>query len=342
MKAVGRVQEAAPMPTWRFSTEQLGPRLSDAARVRRWADCLSGNGVSFHCPREDGFRGSVELLRLPGCEVGRADATSAVGNRTAEAIARDRDQAFFIFANVGGARKVASQAGRDMVLDQGAITLLDHTRPHRTLAPDGGAAVAVVISGADVAASGLALGDRTCRAPADPGAARLLLRYALGLIADPLSGPDGEALATQHLTDLVGLAFGAQDRRGDRARAAVAARARLILTAIRRRAMEPDIDAASVGRDFGLSERTVQGLLAEFGTSVGREVLEARLRRAYDLLHGIEPASATVAAIAFDCGFNSVSTFYRAYRTRFGCSPGEARRRVPQSVPSKPLPGRPQ
>ncbi|WP_181184143.1 AraC family transcriptional regulator [Prosthecodimorpha hirschii] len=325
------------MPTLRFSTDQLGPRLTDAARVRRWADCLSGNGVSFHCPREDGFRGAVELLRLPGCEIGRAHATSAVGTRTAEAIVRDRDQAFFIFANVGGARKVASQAGRDIVLDDGAITVLDHTRPHRTLAPDGGAAVAIVISGADVAASGLALGDRTGRAPADPGAARLLLRYALGLLADPLAGPDGEAVATQHLTDLVGLAFGAPDRGGDRVRSAAAARARLILTAVRRRAMEPDVDAASVGRDFGLSERTVQGLLADCGTSVGREVLEARLRRAYDLLHGIEPTAATVAAIAFDCGFNSVSTFYRAYRARFGSSPGEARRRLPQPALSKTL-----
>lgn len=320
------------MPMWRFSTDQLGPRLTDAVRVRRWADCLSGSGISFHCPREDGFRGAADLLRLPGCEVGRAHATSAVGSRTAEAIARDREQAFFVFANVGGARKVASQAGRDMVLDEGAITLLDHTRPHWTLAPDGGSAVAIVISGADVAASGLQLGDRTGRSPADPGAARLLLRYALGLIADPLAGPDGEALAAHHLTDLVGLAFGARDRRGDRIRSAAAARARLILAAVRRRAMEPDVDAASIGRDLGLSERTVQVLLADCGTSVGREIEAARLRRAYELLHGIEPTAATVAAIAFDCGFNSVSTFYRAYRARFGCSPGEARRRPSETV----------
>lgn len=323
------------MPTMRFSTDQLGPGLSDAARARRWADCLSGNGISFQCPKEDGFRGAIELLKLPGCEIGRANATSAIGSRTAEAIARDRDQMLFLFGSLGGARKVASQAGRDIVLDDGAITLLDHTRPHRTLAPEGGTAVAVAISMVDVAASGFDLAGRLCRTPTDPGAARLLVRYALGLIADPLAGPDGEALATQHIAELAGLAFGAQDRRGERVRAAAAARTRLILTTVRRRALEPDLDAASVGQDFGLSERTVQTLLADCGTSVGREVMEVRLRHAHDLLHGIEPSTATVAAVAFECGFNAVSTFYRAYKARFGSSPGEDRGRPAGSVASR-------
>lgn len=86
--------------------------------------------------------------------------------------------------------------------------------------------------------------------------------------------------------------------------------------------------------DFGLedlarllrcSARTVQSRFAGEGTTFGRWQLEARLDLVRDRLEHSTFSGRTIEAIALATGFRDASHFHRAFKKRFGISPGQAR-----------------
>jgi AraC-like DNA-binding protein len=79
-----------------------------------------------------------------------------------------------------------------------------------------------------------------------------------------------------------------------------------------------------VAKTLGLSQRTLQRRLTLDGTSVQRELLEHRLRRAQRALEGDEP----VTAIAFEAGFATPQHFSTAFKKFTGLSPTEWRARA--------------
>ncbi len=79
---------------------------------------------------------------------------------------------------------------------------------------------------------------------------------------------------------------------------------------------------APIARTLGKSERTLQRLLQESGTSFGELVDRARQERAVARLQ----AGDKIEHIARDLGFSSASSFSTFFRRRVGTSPGEFRR----------------
>jgi AraC-like DNA-binding protein len=55
------------------------------------------------------------------------------------------------------------------------------------------------------------------------------------------------------------------------------------------------------------------------------DLREERLRRAWRLLSDPQSPDRKIATIAYDCGFNDLSHFNRAFRRRFGETPTAAR-----------------
>ncbi|TVR95428.1 MAG: helix-turn-helix domain-containing protein [Rhodospirillales bacterium] len=51
-----------------------------------------------------------------------------------------------------------------------------------------------------------------------------------------------------------------------------------------------------------------------------------RLRDSLERLRDPDFAEVSVAEIAYQCGFNDLSTFYRRFRSQFGMTPVAARR----------------
>jgi AraC-like DNA-binding protein len=83
---------------------------------------------------------------------------------------------------------------------------------------------------------------------------------------------------------------------------------------------DPDLAAPAAARALGMSVRSLHLALAPTGCSFGDMVLHARLASCHAML--ARPAcSATIADIAFACGFNSLSSFYRAFRRIYGSCP---------------------
>jgi len=83
----------------------------------------------------------------------------------------------------------------------------------------------------------------------------------------------------------------------------------------------PPID--DVAALLGISRRSLTShFRAATGTTYLRFLRRCRIDHACRLLRDTDR---TVVAIAFECGYDNLSTFYRAFQCERGCSPGEVR-----------------
>jgi AraC family transcriptional activator of tynA and feaB len=78
---------------------------------------------------------------------------------------------------------------------------------------------------------------------------------------------------------------------------------------------------------MGVSARTLQRHFKLLGETAGRHLLEARLKAAYRrIVAGGRDQSVT--DIAFAAGFSDLSHFHRAFRAKYGVTPGDLKARI--------------
>ena len=155
-----------------------------------------------------------------------------------------------------------------------------------------------------------------------------LLRGYLGLLAaDPgFASSALGSVAAAHVHDLVAVAVGAtrdaRDAASDRG-----------VRAARLKAVTADIDANLAGdvsgdalaRRHRISPRYVRKLFEGEGTSLSQYVLGCRLARVHRRLSDPREAHLTIGGIAYDAGFDDLSTFNRSFRRHFGLAPSDVR-----------------
>jgi transcriptional regulator GlxA family with amidase domain len=168
------------------------------------------------------------------------------------------------------------------------------------------------------------------RTRAASGALNLLLAYAELLRQQ---GPTRDAALAEevadHLTDLVALALRPT---GDAPLPASnggvrAARLAAIRADVLANLGQIGLSARTIARRHGVTDRYVHMLFEETGQTFGRFVEEERLKRALALLTDPERARQRIGDIACAVGFAEHSSFDRAFRRRFGDTPGGMRRR---------------
>ncbi len=86
-----------------------------------------------------------------------------------------------------------------------------------------------------------------------------------------------------------------------------------------------DLRADDVAAAFGLSARTVQTVFSAAGETFATWLLAERLDLASERLASPAWRMRSVATIADACGFRDPTHFHRAFRARFGMTPGELR-----------------
>lgn len=92
---------------------------------------------------------------------------------------------------------------------------------------------------------------------------------------------------------------------------------------MRRDLHRPDLTSATVAAELAISLRQVHVLFEPTGLSFARTLTAMRLKEARRLL-GLTPAR-PVADIAYTCGFDSIATFYRVFRSAYGMTPSDVR-----------------
>lgn len=86
---------------------------------------------------------------------------------------------------------------------------------------------------------------------------------------------------------------------------------------------ETALSPTEVAGAVGVSLRSLHAALEPTGRSFGEHLAARRLAEARRLLEA--GAARSVADAAFACGFNDLSTFYRAFRRAFDAAPGDVR-----------------
>ena len=236
--------------------------------------------------------------------------------RDRAAIARFSDDALFL--NFSRASWIVEHLGRRWTVPAGVPFLLDNSKPFRIIVdprrdlrlhslriPRG------LLGREDVAAM-----DERMR----PSAAGALLAAQTGLLASVVE--DGRlALAATMSAAVVGLLDALATSDG----APSADRLRTAQEIARRHMADASFGLEALARALRCSPRTVQGAFAAQGTTLSAWLLAERLERARALLTDPACRGRTVAAVAAASGFADASSFHRAFRARFGCTPASLR-----------------
>jgi AraC-like DNA-binding protein len=137
-----------------------------------------------------------------------------------------------------------------------------------------------------------------------------------------LAAPEGEA-ATTTLIHLLSVFLGADTREPSLRVSMGAARLQAAVTIIARNLHRPELTPDLIARQFGISTRQLHLDFEPTGVSVSRRILEMRLDLAARQLR--EDPNRSIADIAFSCGFDGLSTFYRVFKARYGMTATEWR-----------------
>lgn len=234
----------------------------------------------------------------------------------------------FFFNPMTAGWQVLNHNGNSVRFDVGEGCLLHLSETADCIFPEGGSAVGIRIGGAALRALSRrpqdALGKPIRRD--HPGMA-LLMGYLRSYsdAKDSLT-PGLQLNFEQHVVELIAAIVGASADGAEQAEAGGvrAARRQHVLKCIAERACDPRFSVELVAADLAVTSRTIQLMLEETGATFSEHVGEHRLRRAWQLL--ADPGSRlSIAEIAYEAGFGDLSHFYRAFRRRFGESPGRAR-----------------
>jgi AraC-like DNA-binding protein len=164
--------------------------------------------------------------------------------------------------------------------------------------------------------------------PRQQYALRLLRHYLRGLQHDEmLATTEQQRLATAHVYDLLALTLeGTRDAvKLAEGRGLRVAQLRAIKDDIARNLADGDVSIGAVALRHQVTPRYIQMLFEPEGTTFTDYVLGARLAHAHRLLSDPRRAADKVASIAFDAGFGDLSSFYRAFRRRYGQAPVDVR-----------------
>lgn len=239
-----------------------------------------------------------------------------------------QDAYFAVLLLSGGYR--LEQNEREVLLQPGDMTLYDATRPHRAHC-HGELSKLVYLSIPRSVLRDKVAGIDRCTALRIPGvqgigfvAANLLRSSATH--ADQLQAHEFSTLS-DHALDLLALAITSVrpvDINLSRSRSASI---NGIKTFIGQNLRNVDLDTYMISRHAGLSARYINGLFGDEGTSPMRYVWKCRLENCRKDMLSPAHAGQRLSDIAFRWGFNDAAHFSRAFKQRFGCSPGEFRGR---------------
>lgn len=154
---------------------------------------------------------------------------------------------------------------------------------------------------------------------------RLLSSHLGALFAEfPVLDADATGASLRALDALLAAALGERVAPShDMLNAIAMSRRRAALAYMRAELAAPSLAPATVARYLQLSPRQLHRCFEGSGATVSGELRRLRVERASELITA-DPRS-SVTEVAMSCGFDSLATFYRAFRACFGMTASEWR-----------------
>ncbi|TPP03973.1 AraC family transcriptional regulator [Rhizobium glycinendophyticum] len=171
--------------------------------------------------------------------------------------------------------------------------------------------------------------------PANSAAFSLFAGHARTFLSLGIAPDIGLAqLVGDQLCDLAALALGVNSRGREKVMSAETlndVRYNKAINYITRHASDQMLSEKEIARQLGLSTSSVRQIFARKQTTPARIIRTVRVEMAARLLLDSKHRSSKIVSLAFDCGFQSVSAFYEAFRDHYGMQPSEFRASVRQT-----------
>jgi len=229
-----------------------------------------------------------------------------------------------------GAELVYEQGGATVSATGGEAVIYSSAEPLRSQSRHLGRLLAVALPRSKLGPL-LRDGDATRmqKLPAASPALRLFRAHAEAWLAFD-EAPDSalSELMSDQLCDLAAHAIGANRRGREKLEDGGAirdARYQRATRFIRGNMHRAGLAERHVAAHLGISPSLLRAIFAEKGTSPAQLIRQTRLERAHRLLADASERHRTVLEIALDCGFGSISSFYRLFHAAYGISPGDLR-----------------
>ncbi len=254
-------------------------------------------------------------------------------------ISRDDRSVYFLNIQTKG-QALIEQYGRQTSLIANSFALLDSTAPFRMQVSEHFEQLSIKIPKARL---GPLLTDSAAvvahRIDSQQGLGRLIVEAFQGIAreADYLAVPQIE-LAIEHALALTASAFnhaepGLHPASGG-PRLALASKDTTRYRIVRQRAVsylrqhldDPELNVQALAQAIGFSSRYIQAAFSVAHCSVGRWILDQRLELCRQDLLAHASTEALIATIAYRRGFNDLSYFNRAFKSKFKITPKQCRK----------------
>jgi AraC-like DNA-binding protein len=242
---------------------------------------------------------------------------------------RDDTDDIHICFNLSG-KSIVEQNGREAVNAAGSVILLETRRPFAAAFEETTRSNGFTIPRRFLEARlGSATAFTACPIDMRNPLAKLTAAFFAMLPAcvDTVDVAAASKLAEQAL-DLIALTFSMATQSGGFTLSSAKTVALMRLkSAIDARLSDPELSPELAAAEAGLSVRYANALLAEEGTSIQRYIVARRLDRCRRSLEDPAQVHRMIGDIAYSWGFSDLTHFCRRFKTEFGFSPREYRRR---------------
>lgn len=255
------------------------------------------------------------------------EGSSFAATRDGALLADGCDDVFLATVSAG----LHVESGREeFFVEPGGALLMSKARAHRYVNPAADSTSCILVPRARLAMAAPHIGEAPVLSlrPGTPGL-DLIFGYAQMIAMNATATPQQRERAADHLVELMVSIIGHEagsvgEGTVDPERVADA-RFAAIRHSIRDNLTAPSLSLERVARANGISPRYVQRLFEREGDSFSDFVRRERLAHARRMLTDPRHAGRRILSIAFECGFNDITTFNRAFRRAFGTTPTEAR-----------------
>lgn len=319
------------MPKFKFTSDHLPSALPARMRAKLWAESMDAIGSSFEMGivASRKFHGEVAVLQLGQVQVGSATtiADGAVKVLRSDAkIRHDSDDRIMVLINRGDSPMRVRQFDREIALKRDEMTVLAMDMPSECATPQSGCSHVILLSREILPQPGRMLESLAAtRLDTHRVAQRLFGQHVQQLLEAEESLDEAvEIAAGEYIAQLATAILKVQNARAS-GKKTEKSESRLadIRKQIARSYRVPDLRADDVAERLGMSGRSIQHIMKQHGTTFGEEVMAMRLEASFGMLKS--GVSDPIADIAFKCGFADLSTFYRAFRARYGKTPNAFR-----------------
>ncbi len=305
----------------------LNDRLTGSTGYQIWETTLAEQCGAFHPepPRSRGIE-SFEGLILPAHMAAPGYAGAKIGtncphiHRGVNDIKRDGRDFFYLVHQVSG-NAVMDHCGTQSILTPGDLVLLDSARASDFYFSDMSEQISLIIPRHklenDLQKTRLILNQKIC-STSRVGAVAGFISHQL--FSDTGPGEDIEAMM-EALVSLIRPTFTTTESRPstyqEKVQKSYFEKAQRCIEA---QLSNFELTPEKIAHELGTSKRTLHRIFAQHGLSIGRYILDRRLDKCAAEFE-TEDDIQKISAVAFAWGFNDVSHFSRAFKSRFGVSP---------------------